>query len=50
MQSNGREKRNRKQHKSDEVAELPYKAFEDKLKKSGVGKYVIRVKLVKKSK
>lgn len=37
-------KRNRKEHRSDEVSELPYKVFEEKLKKAGVDKYVIRVK------
>lgn len=36
-------KRNRKEHRSDEVTELPYKVFEEKLKKAGVDKYVIRV-------
>lgn len=37
-------KRNRREHRGDEVTELPYKAFEEKLKKAGVDKYVLRVK------
>ena len=37
-------KRNGKAHKEDEVSELPYKAFEEKLKKAGLDKYVIRIK------
>ena len=41
-------KRNRKQMRSDEVSELPYKVFEEKLKKVGVDKYVIRVNNKKK--
>ena len=36
-------KRNRKERRSDEVTELPYKFFEEKLRKAGVDKYVIRV-------
>lgn len=36
-------KRNRKPHRSDEVTELPYKVFEEKLKKAGVDKYVVRI-------
>ena len=36
-------KRSRKEHRSDEVTELPYKVFEEKLKKAGVDKYVIRI-------
>lgn len=36
-------KRNRKPHRSDEVTELPYKVFEEKLKKAGVDKYIIRI-------
>lgn len=37
-------KRNRREHRSDEVSELPYKEFEEKLKKAGLDKYVIRIK------
>ncbi len=37
-------KRNRKSMNIDEVAELPYKVFEEKLKKAGIDKYVVRVK------
>lgn len=37
-------KRTRKALKIDEVSELPYKAFEEKLKKAGLDKYVIRIK------
>lgn len=42
-------KRNRKQLVSDEVSELSYKVFEDKLKKAGINKYFIRIKRKKKS-
>lgn len=37
-------KRNRKQLVSDEVSELPYKVFEDKFKKAGLDKYLVRIK------
>ena len=37
-------KRNRKPHRNDEVAELPYKNFEEKLRQAGIDKYVVRVK------
>lgn len=36
-------KRTRKQLRSDEVSELPYKEFEEKLKKIGADKFVVRI-------
>jgi hypothetical protein len=43
-------KRNRKPHLSDEVSELPFKVFEEKLKKAGLLTYFLRVKRKKKTK
>lgn len=37
-------KRCRKQLVSDEVSELPYKVFEEKFKKTGLDKYLVRIK------